>query len=99
MIYNIFCSSIYNKLQSIFKSKYQYFCNENIGIYRGKETRISGYLIGMHTDLRMQKFLQAPISYAEFISIPTNNKFTKAVEYIYDNKSLESCYVLLKKKS
>ena len=50
----------------------------------------------MHRDLQMQKVLQATISSAEFISIPTNTKFTKAVKYIHDNKSWERCYVLLK---
>ena len=43
----------------------------------------------------MRKFLQATISYAEFISIPTNTKSTKAVKYIHDNNSWERCYVLL----
>ena len=52
--------------------------------------------MGMHRDLRMRKVLQATISSSEFISIPTNTKFTKALKYIHDNKSWEGCYVLLK---
>ena len=51
--------------------------------------------MGMHRDLRMQKFLQATISSTEFMSIPTNTKFTKAVRYIHDNKSWGRCYILL----
>ena len=51
--------------------------------------------MGIHRDLRMRKVLQATILSAEFISIPTNTKFTKAVKYIHYNKSWERCYVLL----
>ena len=50
----------------------------------------------MHRYLRIRKFLEATISSSEFISIPTNKKFTKAVSYIHDNNSWERCYVLLK---
>ena len=57
---------------------------------------MSGYFIGMHRYLQMQKVLQSTISSTEFIIIPTNTKFTKAVKYIRDNKSWERCYVLLK---
>ena len=52
--------------------------------------------MGMHRDLRMRKVLHATISSAEFLSIPTTTKFTKAVKYIHDDKSWERCYVLLK---
>ena len=52
--------------------------------------------MGMHRDLRMRKVLQATILSAEFLSIPTNTKFTKALKYIHDDKSWERCYVLLK---
>ena len=52
--------------------------------------------MGMHRDLRMRKVLQATISSAEFLIIPTTAKFTKAVKYIHDENSLERCYVLLK---
>ena len=51
--------------------------------------------MGMHRDLRMRKVLQATISSAEFLSIPTTTKFTKAVKYIHDEKSWERCYLLL----
>ena len=44
----------------------------------------------------MRKVFQATISSAEFIIIPTNNKFDKSVRYIHDDKSWERCYVLLK---
>ena len=52
--------------------------------------------MGIHRDLRMRKVLQATISSAEFLIIPTTTKFTKAVKYINDDKSWGSCYVLLK---
>ena len=87
MIYNIFGSDIYHKPHSIFKSKYQEFHNRNIGLFSGNDTRMSGYFMGMHRDLRVRKFFQATILSSEFISIPTNNKFTKAFRYIHDNKS------------
>ena len=82
MIYNIFGSGIYHNPHSIFKSKYQEFNNRNIGLFSVNETRMAGYFMGMHRDLRMQKFIQSTIPYSEFISIPTNNKYTKAVRYI-----------------
>ena len=41
-----------------------------------------------------EESFQATISSAEFISIPTNTKFTKTVKYIHDNKSWKICYVL-----
>ena len=95
-IYNIFGSGIYHKPHSIFKFKYQEFHNRNIGLFSGNETRMTGYFMVIHRDLRMRKVLQDTISSAEFISIPTNTKFTKAVKYIHDNNSWERCYVLLK---
>ena len=87
MIYNIFGSGIYHKPHSIFKSKYQDFHKRNIGLFSENETRIVGYFMVMHRDLRMRKVLQATISSAEFLSIPTTTKFTKAVKYIHDDKS------------
>ena len=87
MIYNIFGSGIYHKPHFIFKSKYQDFHKINIGLFSGNKTRIAGYFVGIHIDLRMQEVLQATISSTEFISIPNNTKFTKAVKYIHDNKS------------
>ena len=64
MIYNIFGSGIYHKPRSILKSKSQEFHNRKIGIFSGNETRMAGYFMGMHRDLRMQKVLQATISSA-----------------------------------
>ena len=87
MIYNIFGSGIYHKPNSIFKSKYQEFCNRNISLLGLNETRMAGYCMGIHIDLRMQTFLQDTISSAEFIDIPTSNTFYKSDSYIHDNKS------------
>ena len=89
MIYNIFGCGIYHKPYSISKSKPQKFYNRNIGLFSLNDTRMSGYLEGMHRYLRLRKVIQANISSAEFISIPTNNKFDKAVRYIHDNNSWE----------
>ena len=96
VIYYIFGSSVYHNPNSIFKSKSQEFHNKNIGIFSGNETRMAVYFMGMHRDLRMRKVLQYTISSAEFIGIPSNNKFDKSVKYIHDNKSWEKCYILLK---
>ena len=63
----------------MFKSKSQYFHKRNIGLFSGNETRMAGYFIGMHRDLLIRKVLQATVSSAEFLSIPTTTKFTKAV--------------------
>ena len=87
IIYNIFGSGKYQNPHSIFKSKSQEFHNRKIGIFSGNETTMAGYFMEMHRDLQMRKVLQATISYAESISIPTDTKSTKAVEYIIDNES------------
>ena len=86
MIYNIFGSGVDHKPHSIFKFKYQDFHKRNIGLFSGNETRMAGYFMGMHRDLRMRKFLQDTIASAEFLRIPTTTKFTKAVKYINDDK-------------
>ena len=96
MIYNIFGSGIYHKPHSIFKSKSQDFHKRNIGLFSVNETRIAGYFMGVHIDLRMRKVLQVTISSAEFLSIPNTTKFTKAIKYIHADKLWERCYVLLK---
>ena len=75
MIYNIFGSGIYHKPHSIFKYKYQDFQNRNIGLFSGNETRMDGYFMGIHRDLHMLNILQATISSAEFLGIPTTTKF------------------------
>ena len=95
MIYNIFGSGIFHEPHSIFKCKSQEFQNRNIGVFSGYDTRMSGYSMWMHRDLRMWKGLQDIISSENFIGIPTNNKFDKAVRYICDNNSWERCYILL----
>ena len=87
MIYNNFDYGIYHKPHKILKSKSQELQNTNIGLFSGNGTRMAGYFMGIHRDLRMRKVFQSTISSAEFISIPTNNKFIKAVRYIHDNKS------------
>ena len=78
---------MYHKLHSIFKSKYQEFQNRNIDFFIGNETKMAGYYMVMQRDLRRRKFIQATISYTEFISIPTNKHFDQAVRCIYDNRS------------
>ena len=96
MIYNIFGSGIYHKPHSIYKPISQEFHNRNIGLFSGNETRMAGYFMGMHRYFFMRRVIQAIISSAEFISIITSNKFTKAVRQIHDNNSWERCYVILK---
>ena len=41
----------------------------------------------IHRDFIMRKVPQVTILSLKLISIPTNNRFDKAVRYIYDNKS------------
>ena len=89
MIYNIFGFGRYHKPHSILKSKSQEFHNRNIGIFSVNETRMAGYFMRIHRDLWMREVFQTTILSAGFISIPTNNKFAKAVRYIRDNKSWE----------
>ena len=96
MIHNIFSSGTCHKPHSIFKSKSQDLHKRNIGLFSVKDTRMAGYFMGMHRDLRMQKVLQATISSAEFLSITTTTKFNKAVKFVHDEKSWGRCYVLLK---
>ena len=86
-MYNIIGSGIYHKPNSKFKSKSKKNHNINIGLFSGNNTRMDEYFMGMKRDLRMRKFIQATILSVEFIIIPTNNKFDKAVGYIKYNKS------------
>ena len=61
-IYNLFESGLYQKPHSIFKSKSYEFHNRNIGLFSGNNTRMAGYVIGIHRDLRMRKALFAKVS-------------------------------------
>ena len=54
-----------------------------------------GYFMGKYREMRIQKVLQATISFAEFIIICTHKYFSKAVRYIHDNRSWEKCYILI----
>ena len=68
------------------------YLNQNIKIFTiifllfsGNDTRMAGYFMVIHKDLRMQKNIECTILSAEFNIIPTNEEFTKAVRYIHDN--------------
>ena len=93
---NLFGSGIYHKPHSIFKSKSYEFHNSNIGLFSGNDTRMAGYFVGMHRDLRMRKSLLATVSSVEFNTMALNSKKFKVVSYIQDNKAWERIYVLLK---
>ena len=82
----------------IFKSKSYEFHNRKIVIFSGNDTRMAGYFIGMHKDLRMRKALLATFSSAEFNTMILNSKLSKVVSYIQDKKAWERIYVLLKIK-
>ena len=60
-IYNLFGSGIYHKTHSIFKSKSYEFHNRNIGLFSGNDTRMAGYFIEIHINLRMRKALLATV--------------------------------------
>ena len=95
-IYNLFGSGIYHKPHSILKSKSYEYQNMNIGLFSGNDTRMAGYFIEMHRDMRMIKSLLATVSSSKFNNMSLNSKLSKVVSYIQDNKYLESIYVLLK---
>ena len=85
-IYNLFGSGIYNEPHPIFKSKSYEFHNRNIGLFSGNDTRMAGYFIGMHIDLRMRKSLLATFSSNEFNTMALKSKLSKVVSYIQNNK-------------
>ena len=95
-IYNLFGSVIYHKPHSIFKSKSYEFHNINIGLFSVNDTRMAGYLIGIHRYLRMRKEFLATVSSYEFNTMALNSKLSKVISYIQDNKAWERIYVLLK---
>ena len=76
-IYNLFGSGIYNKPHSIFKSKSYEFHNRNIILFRGNDTRVAGYFIGMHRYLCMRKALLATFSSDDINTMALNSNFTK----------------------
>ena len=86
-IYNLFGPGIYHKPHFIFKSKIYYFHNRNIRLFSGNDTRMGGYFIGMHRDLRMRKALLATVCSAEFSTMTLNSKLSKVVSYIQDKKA------------
>ena len=61
-ILNLFGSGIYYKPHSIFKSKSYNFHNRNICLFIGNDTRMAGYFIGIHRDMRTRKTLLATFS-------------------------------------
>ena len=85
--YNLFGSGIYHKPHSIFKSELNEFHNKNIGLFSRNDTRMAGYFIGMHRDLRMRKSLLATVLSTEFSTMTLNSKLSKVVSYIQDKKS------------
>ena len=68
----------------------------NIGLFNGNDTKINGYFIGMHRDLRMGKSLPAKFYSAEFNTMSLNSKISKVVSYIQGNESWERIHFLLK---
>ena len=88
-------TGIYHKPHSIFKSKSYEFHNRNIGLFSGNDTRMAGYFVGMHRDLRMRKALLATVYSAEFSTMTLNSKISKVVSYIQDRKDWDRIYVLL----
>ena len=95
-IYNLFGYGIYHKPHYIFKSKSYAFHNRNIGLFSGNDTRVAGYFIGIHRDLRMRKALISKVSSSEFNTMALNSKLSKVVSYIQDNKTWERICFLLK---
>ena len=89
-IYNLFGSGIYQKFNYILKPKSYEFQYKNIGLFRGNDTRIAGYFIGIHIYLRTRKAFLATFSSAELENMPLNSKVSKVLSYIPD------IYVLLK---
>ena len=94
--YNLFGFGIYHKPHYTFKSKSYEFHNRNIGLFSGNYTRVAGYFIGTHRDLRTRKVLLATFSSAEFNTMALNSKLSKVVSYIQDNKAWERIYIPLK---
>ena len=86
-MYNLFGSGIYHKPHSIFKSKSYEFHNRNIGLFSGNDTRMAGYFIGMHRDLRMRIALLDTVSSAEFNTMAPNSKLSRVLSYIQDKKA------------
>ena len=95
-VYNLFGSGINHKTNFIFKTKSYELQNSYIGLFRGNDTRMAGYFIGIYRYLRMRKALLATFSSAQFNTMSLNSKLPKVVSYIQDNKSWERIYVILK---
>ena len=68
----------------------------NIGLFIGNDNGMSGYIIGMHIDMRTIKSHLAIVYSSEFNNMSLNSKRLKSVSYIQDNKACERIYVILK---
>ena len=95
-IYKLFCSGVYHKTHSIFRSGSYTFRNKNIVLFSGNDTSMDGYSIRIHRNFRMKKALIATVSSAEFNTMSLNSELSKVVSYIQDNKYWSRIYVLLK---
>ena len=95
-IYNLFGSGIYHKPHYIFKSKVYEFHNGSISLFSGNDTRMAGYINGIHRYMRMRKSLIATVSSAELNTMSLNSKLSKVVSYIQDDKYQEGIYVIFK---
>ena len=58
-IYKLFGYGIYQKPHYIFKSKAYEFYSRKIGLFSGNYTRMTGYFIVIHRDMRIRKELIA----------------------------------------
>ena len=96
LIYNLFGFGIYHKPHYKFKSKLYEFQNRNLGLFSENDTRMAGYVVGMHIDMRMRKALLDKVSCAQLNSVVLNSKLPKVVSYIQYNTYWESIYVILK---
>ena len=95
-IYNLFGFGKYQKPHSVIKSKSYEFHNRKIYLFSVNDTRMYGYFIEIHRDLRMRKALPSTFSSSEFNNMSLNSKLYKLVSYIQDNKVWERIYRLLK---
>ena len=60
MIYNIFDSGIYHRPHYILNRNIKSFRIKDIVLFRGNDTRMAGYFIGMHRELWVKKFFNQP---------------------------------------
>ena len=95
--YNTFGSGAIHGAHAIFKMQAKLFNKgKDIGLLRAADTRMAGYFMAMHRDLRMRRALESTVSSAAFAALSLKPFAKKAGEEVGDKVMWKQMYVVLR---